>query len=190
MIADYLAIENAGLLLREAMPSAPVPSLLLPEAIDGAVAADLRARLDAAGTTAFDLADRGRYRHNDALRIDPLWDELTGFAAGVAGPGATVTLAAVRWLRLGRGDYSLVKDDTRTRPAGPHLELVLDLSPGTSGEAELVYTDGLATLGVPQIAGLLAVVDRTATSTRYQRPPTVRGLGGIEIARVILSFVR
>lgn len=181
MNADYL--RDAAIAMREALITAPIPSLLLPAAIDDADAAALRARLDAAGTTPFWIADRGRYACNATLVDAPLWDALIGFASGAV--DRPLRVIGARWLRFGRGDYALVKDDARTRPAGPHVELVLDLSATASGEAEIVYGDGAAIVSVPQVPTLLSLVDRGPTSTRYERPPTVRGGGG-EIVRLRL----
>ena len=181
MIASYLTDPVTNVWMREAMPL-----LVVPDAIDETTAADLRVRLDVAGASAYRLADRGRYRVNRELRVDALWAELGAVAASIA--GAPVELAAACWLRFGRGDYSLVKDDIRTRAPGRRVEIVLDLSVDMSGEAEVVYADGERTLVVPQIPRMLAVVDRSPTSTRYQRPPTVRGLGGNEIIRLIMQY--
>lgn len=187
MLAAYLRDPVTPHALRETMAAAELPSLLLPEAIDADVAAELRARLEAAGLTRYSLADRGRYEHNDTLQVVPLWNELGQFAADLAGAPMSVTRA--RWFRLRHGDYSLVKDDSRTRPpGGRHLELVLDLSAGNSGEAHVVYADGRTGLAVPQVTGLLAVVDRSPSIARYLRPPTIRSVGGFDIIRLILQF--
>jgi hypothetical protein len=186
MIADYLRVDGAAESFRESMAAATPRSLLLPSAIDDATAADLRARVDAAGWSAYALADRGRFHYCDTLRVDPLWDELAAVAADLA--GARVALVRARWMRFFRGDYSLVKEDAATRPAGRHLELALDVSSGAGGEAEIVYAEGPHTFAVPQLSGLLCACDRTPAVTRYQRPPTVRSLIGGEITRLFLQY--
>lgn len=186
MIAPYLLIDGTAEFLRASMAAAELRAVLLPSAVDDAVAAELRARAEAAGWTRYALADRGRFDHDDALQVDPLWDELGGLAASIA--GAPVTLARGRWLRQRRGDYSLVKDDSRTRPPGPLVELALDVSSGASGEAEAVFLDGTASFVMPQIPGVLAVVERSATTVRYLRPPTVRGVGGHDVIRLFLQY--
>lgn len=186
MLAPYLLVETTPEFMRETMREAAVPSVLVPDAVDAAVAAELRARLEAAELTPYALLDRGRYHYTDTLRVDPLWDELTRFAASIV--PAPVTLARARWFRLRRGDYSLVKDDSRTRTPGRCLEVSLDLSSGHSGEAEVVYLDGTQALSVPQLTGLMSVVERSPTSTRYLRPPTIRSAGGHDIVRLFLSF--
>lgn len=183
MNADYLA--NAAIALRELRASSPIPSVLLPGAIDDADADALRTRLAAAGTTPFAIADRGRYAVNTTLRDDALWAALVGFAANVV--DAPVHVVGARWLRFGRGDYALVKDDARTRPPLPHLELGLDFSTRASAVAEIVYTDGEATLTIPQVPGLLTLVDRGPSVYRHERPLTVLGTvlgGGGEIFRL------
>jgi hypothetical protein len=35
---------------------------------------------------------------------------------------------------------------------------------------------------------VLGVIDRTPTSTRYLRPPTVRSASGCDVVRLIMSF--
>jgi hypothetical protein len=186
MIAPYLFIDGAADSFRESMSAGELPWVVLPDVIDGATAAELRAALETAGLTRYELADRGRYHHNDTLRVDPLWEELGGFAADLA--GGPVTLERARWIRQARGDYSLVKDDSHTRVRGRHLELTLDLSAGNSGEADVVYLDDHKGVSLPQITGVLGVIDRTPTSTRYLRPPTVRSASGCDVVRLIMSF--
>ena len=102
MIADYLLLEGAAEAFRESMAAATPRSVLLPSAIDDATAAELRARVDAAGWTPYALADRGRFHYCDTLRVDPLWDELAAVAANLA--SARVALVRSRWMRFRRGD--------------------------------------------------------------------------------------
>lgn len=172
---------------RELLRAAAFPYLLVANAVEPEVAAGLRAALDAAGTARFWIADRGRYQHNDSLQIPPLWEQLAGFAAGLTGRPLAVHRA--RWVRLTRGDYALVKDDAHTRPPGRCVELTLDLSSGFHPEGECVYADGAEGVGVPALPGLLVVVDRSPTSTRYDRPLTVRSGDGAEIVRLRLWLV-
>lgn len=186
VLTPYLIAEGAAELLREMMATAPLPSMMLPGAIDEAAIAELRARVDAAGWTEYALADRGRYAFNDTVRDDALWAELTTLVNSVA--GAPMSLARARWMRLRRGDYSLVKDDSRTRPPGRCIEVTLDVSSGSSGEAHVVYVLGMNALTVPQLPGLLGVVDRSPAMTRYHRPPTSRSQGGFDIVRLLMQF--
>lgn len=172
---------------REMLRAAAFPYLLIANAIEPAEAAGLRAALAAAGDTRFWVADRGRYHHNDTLRDDALFASLADFAAGVT--GRRLTLHAARWLRFTRGDYALVKDDTRTRAPGRAAELTLDVSAAIFPEAEQVYGDGHDAVQIPQLPTLLAVVDRTPTSTRYERPLTIRSGDGAEIVRLRLSLI-
>ena len=76
---------------------------LVPHAVEPAVAADLRARLAAAGTELFDLADRGRYRWNGTLRVEPIWEMITGVAAAFTGTPLVVA--------GGRGTTALTRYD-------------------------------------------------------------------------------
>ena len=167
---------------REMLRAAAFPYVLVAGAVDPETAAGLRAALEAAGTTPFWIADRGRYRLNETLQIPPLWEGLAGFAAGIT--GRPLAIRGARWLRLGRGDYALIKDDAHTRPPGACVELTLDLSADFSPDGECVYADGQAGVGVPPVPGLLVVVERSATSTRYDRPLTVRSGEGAELVRL------
>ncbi|MBZ0232110.1 MAG: hypothetical protein K8M05_07125 [Deltaproteobacteria bacterium] len=186
MLAPYLVDEHTPAALRELLRDAPVPSVQIPAALDDAAVAALRARALAAELVAYDLADRGRYHHDETLRDEPLFAQLAWFAAGVT--ATPLVLARACWLVQRRGDYSLVKDDWARRPRGRLIEVVVDLSAGTSGEAEAVYVDGAQALAVPQLGGLLAVVDRSPSCTRFLRPPTIRSLGGFEVVRLFLQF--
>lgn len=187
MIAAHLTVPEVVEAYREMLGAAAFPYLLIANAVEPEAAAGLRAALDAAGTERFWIADRGRYHHNDTLQIPPLWEQLVGFAAGITGRPLAVHRA--RWLRLGRGDYGLVKDDGHTRPPGRHVELTVDLSAGFHPDGECVYADGAGGVGVPALPGLLVVVDRSPTSTRYDRPLTVRSGDGAEIVRLRMWLI-
>lgn len=90
------------------------------------------------------------------------------------------------WTRLftfrHRG-YSLMLDDSITR-VQEGVELMLDLSKAAAGPP-VVWTGGLE---VPQIPGLLALVERTPATHRYDRylPATV---GRAEVLRLRAAFV-
>jgi hypothetical protein len=169
---------------RELWLAASPHFLFVANAVEPAVAAELRARLAAAGTERLDVADRARYRWNDSLRVDELWSSLAAFASGLA--ATPLDVRAARWVHLARGDYALVKDDSRSKPPGTTVELTLDLSEAVTTESEIVYAepDGSAR-EVPQLPGLLALVARTPATTRYERPLTHRAGGG-EVVRLRL----
>jgi hypothetical protein len=173
---------------RALLRGATLPHLMVPGAISSDVAAALREQLDAAGCETFAIADRGHYRCNGSLRVEALWAGLADFAGRIA--GAALEVRDARWLRFARGDYALVKDDSRRRPGGDHVELTLDLSTAATGEAELVYAGwpGGAAVMVPQLPSMLVLVERTAAITRYDRPVTLRA-GGAEVIRLRLSLV-
>lgn len=185
MIAAHHTGDEMIEVYRALLRGADVRHLMVPDAIQPEVATALRAQLDAAGCEPFAIADRGRYRWNGALRVEALWTSLADFAGRVT--GAALEVRGARWLRFGRGDYALIKDDFGTRPPGDHVELTLDLSIAATGEAELVYAarpDGVA-LMMPQLPSMLLLVERTAASTRYDRPVTLRA-GGAEVIRLRL----
>jgi hypothetical protein len=181
-----LAGHNTGAevvaVYRDMLRSSAFPCLLVANAVEPADAGALRTALAGAGDQRFWIADRGRYHHNDDLRVGPLFESLAAFASGVA--GVPLALHGARWLRFTRGDYALVKDDSRTRPPGRAVELTLDVSAAMCPEAGLVYSDGHDGVQVPQLPNLLVLVDRTPTSTRYDRPLTVKSGDGAEIIRL------
>lgn len=188
MIGVHHLAEEMLAAYRALLGSVDPPYLIVPGAVEPTVAADLRARLAAAGTEPYDLADRGRYRWNGALCIDELWSALAAFASGLL--GMPLAVRGARWLHLARGDYALVKDDVRTRPpsAAPLVELSLDLSATFTGEADQVFAVPLGpgterAIVIPQMPGLLAVVPRPPHMTRYDRPLTLRA-GGAEVVRL------
>ena len=154
---DPVALAPLRGLFRQGTPR---PSLALPGALPVEWAGALRVGLGIEGTRRFDVADRGRYAVNDTLVDGPLFEELAQFAAALC--DRRLHVGPARWLRLGRGDYELVRGDVTDRAArglsGPHLEVVLDFSAATLGRFECVYADGTAPFVVPQWAGSVALI--------------------------------
>lgn len=149
-------------------------------------ATDLRAQIDAAPFTSFDVPDRGHYEHTRALAIPTLFDELRAIAEQVT--ERTLRLDHARWLRFRHRDYQLIKDDAADRPVlGPHIELTLDVSAVTTGQAELIYTDGHESWVVPQVAGAIAIVEREPWLFRYARYLNLHAAGAV-IHRLRLSL--
>ncbi|CAN5918070.1 hypothetical protein BH11MYX3_BH11MYX3_09470 [soil metagenome] len=158
-----------------------VAGFLTPEA-----ATDLRAQIDAAPFTTFDIPDRGHYEHNRELALPALFDELRAVAEQVT--ERSLRIEHARWLRLRHRDYQLIKDDATDRPVpGAHVELILDVSTLTSGQAELVYTDGHESWVVPQVAGAISIVEREPWLFRYARYLNL-GIGDAVIHRLRLSL--
>lgn len=158
-----------------------VAGFLTPE-----TAAELRAQIDAAPFTLFDVPDRGRYEHTRELALPALFGDLIPIAERVA--GRSLWIEQVRWLRLRHRDYQLIKDDATDRPlTGTHIELTLDVSAITSGQAELVYTDGHESWVVPQVAGAIAIVEREPWLFRYARYVN-HAVGDAVIHRLRLSL--
>ncbi len=154
--------------------------------LDDEAAAPLRAQVNAAGLTVFHEPDRGRYEHNRELAIAPLFDELRAIVEELVQRPLRVDHAC--WLRLRHRDYQLIKDDARDRPlADTHVELTLDLSALATGQAELVYTDGLESWVVPQLPGAVSVVEREPWLYRYARYLNV-GVGDAVVERLRLSL--
>lgn len=144
--------------------------------------ARVRAALDAAGWRRSYIADR--LRLETATLDDPLVARLGALAGDVL--GAALRPIDVRWMCLRHGDYQLTKGDARERPAEPHVELIADLSAAATGEAEIFYSDGRV---VAQRPGAVVIVERDATSLRWQRYLTLR-VGDAAVYRLRLTLLR
>jgi hypothetical protein len=141
--------------------------VVVPGVVPAATATSLRDAVDAAGFTAYDEPDRGRYEHNRGLAIPVLFDELRAIAAQITQQALCADHAD--WRRLRHRDYQLMKDDARTRPVAAHVEVTLDFSARATGQAEIVYSDGRDHWVVPQLPGAVAIVAREPWLFRYER---------------------
>lgn len=161
-----------------------IPSVVLPGALSEPTTAAIREQVVEAGFQPFWVADRGRYEMNDTLEAPELFDSLREIAEHLAGAHFTVELA--RWLRLRRGSYALLRDDAAQTER--HLELTLDLSAGSCGEAEVIYTHrGQIFFAAPQQPGTMTLVERGPTVRRYDRYLTHR-VGDAEIVRLRMAL--
>lgn len=105
----------------------------------------------------FFLAHRGRY----GLAEAPEQPELRMLAEAVT--GLRLRHAWTRLFRFRAGGYSLFADDAQTR-VEPGIEVLCDLSDGAAGPP-CFY----GSLTVPQLPGLVAVVERGAQIFRRDR---------------------
>ena len=106
----------------------------------------------------FYVANRGRY---EVAELRPR-KELQAFAEALT--GSRLDPVSLRLYRFRHRDYSLFYDDAVTR-IERGVELSLDLSREAAG-TPAIYSTGLV---VPQVPGLLAVVERTPEVFRYDR---------------------
>lgn len=146
--------------LRAAWQASPLPAVIVPDAIGAEAAARLRARFATAGYARYALLDRGSYE----VLASPAEAELAEVLAGIATEvtGRTLRIVETRVLRLGPGDYVLVRHDRvyENRP----VELVLDLSPAAAPGAEVHWRHrGQVFFTMPSAPGTLAVVERGPT---------------------------
>jgi hypothetical protein len=141
-LADLLATRSA---------------VIVPDAIDRAVAAAVCERLTFAR---YALFDRGSY----GAAEDPAEPELLAAVTRLVAQatGRAVTLARSRVLRLEPGDYVLARHDPpRTERA---IEAVLDLSPASVPGAEVHYRQhGQVFFRIPTVPGSLAIVPTNPT---------------------------
>jgi hypothetical protein len=130
--------------------------------------APLRAQVDAAGWTPYDEPDRGRYECNRTLVIDDVFDGMRTTAEAIVERPLHVERAV--WLRFSHRSYQLTKDDARERPlAARHIELIYDFSPAMLGTGEVIYTDGREIWLVPQVPGVIALIEREPWLYRHAR---------------------
>jgi hypothetical protein len=137
-------------------------ALVVPNAVDAAHAAAIRARCEARGYTRYALLDRGSY---DVLH-DVAAPELVALAIATAerSTGRTLALAESRVLRLVPGDYLLAHHD-RIYDDNP-VEVIADLSPAAVPDADVHYRrSGQVFFRFPSTPGALAVVERGVTIT-------------------------
>jgi len=128
----------------------------------------MRVQVDEVGFEWFDEPDRGRFEHNRELAAPELFEELRELAELIV--ERPVQLGPTRWVRLGRGDYALIKADAKARAADRrYVELTLDFSARATGQAEIIYTDGVESWVVGQLPGSVAIVEREPWLYRYER---------------------
>jgi hypothetical protein len=138
----------------------PMPALVVPDAIGAELAREVRERLEHAGYTRFGLLDRGSYDFVMSPCERELYAALESVSRDVT--GRPLAVAEARALRLGPGDYVLVRHDRvyEDRP----VELVLDLSAKRVPGAEVHYRHrGQVFFVFPSTPGALAIVERGPT---------------------------
>jgi len=144
----------------DAWRASPMPAVIVPSAIGADLAAEARATLERAGYTRYALLDRGSYDFVDMPGLPALLPALSGIAGAVTGRATEIVSA--RALRLGPGDYVLVRHD-RVHEGRP-IELVLDLSPSPVPNAEVHYRHrGQVFFTTPSSPGALSIVERGPT---------------------------
>lgn len=151
------------------LPAVSADTLLDAETVAAAVDAVLSVRFER-----YELADRGAYDDAMVAAPDVVERRLTEIASHVA--RQSLEVRARRWYRLRAGDYTLAKDDRWARDVEPGwIDLSLDLSIAPTDEAEVVFSHrGAAFFTVPQRLGVIGLVERGPTVTRFDRYLTHR----------------
>jgi len=145
---------------RDEWAASPMPAVVVLSAIGAELAAAVRGRLENVGYTRYALLDRASYEHAPAAGETELLEILRALASEIT--ARALVVAEARALRLGPGDYLLVRHD-RVHEDRP-LELLLDLSPAPVPDAEVHYRHrGQVYFGVPSQPGSLAIVERGPT---------------------------
>lgn len=148
--------------LRSAWQASPLPAVIVPAAISAETAKELRSLFAETGYRRYTRIDRASY-DTLALADQPeLVEAVTGIASEVT--GRPLRFLEGRVLRLGPGDYVLVRHD-RVHDGRP-VELVLDLSAtSTPGAAVHWRHRGQVYFAMPSSPGDLAIVERGPTVT-------------------------
>lgn len=163
--------------------SSALPSVTIPNAIGGKVAAGLRTRFQDTGYARYALLDRGSYDWLDAPPITDLVPVFEGIASEVT--GRTLTVASARVLQLLPGDYLLVRHD-RVHEDRP-IELVLDLSPMAVPDAEVHWRHrGQVFFTMPSTPGAMALVERGPTVMSNHTYVTKRWTGSAVVRLTVL----
>ena len=153
-------------------------SLLLPGACDPEA-------LPEVALHEFDLAHRGKYAFAD-LRDDPLRAELRAFAGALT--GARLRDGSLRLFRFRSGGYALFYDDALSRVTAG-VEVALDLSGALCGPPAVYVSGPSQRLEVPQVPGLVAVVERGPSTFRYDRYlPAAVGRGQVLRLRAAFAY--
>ena len=144
---------------RDEWAASPMPAVVVRHALGEGLAREARARLErvGAGYTRYGLLDRGSYEEVSAPDEPELLDALTGIAQEIS--GRSLVRVGARALRLGPGDYVLLRHDRvyEDRP----VELMLDLSPRAVSGAEVHYRHrGQVFFSFASEPGALALVER------------------------------
>ncbi|MDF2694012.1 MAG: hypothetical protein K0S65_2395 [Labilithrix sp.] len=171
------------MMTRAAWMATTLPAVTVPSAVGAALAAEVRERLEKAGYNRYRLVDRGSY---DEVR-EPAEPELLRALAGIASEVTARSLvpAEARVLRLGAGDYLLVRHDRvyEDRP----VELVLDLSPSVVPGAEVHWRHrGQVFFALPPSPGALAIVERGPTVMCNHTYVSKRNVGASVVRLVVL----
>ncbi len=132
-------------------------AVVVPDVIDAAFAAELRARIAETGYARFALLDRGSYELCARVEEHTLFAVLATLVARETGRVLAVTEA--RALRLRAGDYLLAHHD-RLRDDNP-VEVMLDVSAARVPGADVHYRRrGQVFLRVASAPGAASIVER------------------------------
>ena len=134
-------------------------ALVIPDAVDRARAADLRAR---ATYARYGLVDRGSYDAGSLVLDAALTKNIVDLANRAT--NRSLAIEDARVIRLCAGDYILAHHDRLSE--GNPVEVTLDVSPAPVPTAEVHYRRrGQVFLRFPCVPGTAAVVERGPTVT-------------------------
>jgi hypothetical protein len=181
---------------REAFAQMAIGAIVVRDALSDAAAGEVRDRLRKLSFTPYRMLHRGHFAFVRDLEEPELCRRAVAIAELIA--ECKLSILRSRCLRLVRGDYVLSAEDDAAQALAPRLfderaralDVIIDLSEGSSGEAQVVYAHrGEHFFAAPQLARSLTVVERRATVTRYHRYLNHR-IGERVVHRLCLTLVR
>lgn len=135
------------------------------------VVEEIRGRLVMKSFTPYRLAHRGHFAFVDDVEEPALVAGLVDLAEHIT--ETRLVLVKARCFRLTRGDYvlsSIHEDELRFDVSGRMIDVIVDLSAASSGEAQVVYAHkGEHFFAAPQLSRSIAIIERRPSVTRYHR---------------------
>lgn len=189
-MSALLQLPHPATWYRQTLRQASFPGFLIANAVSSNVRLMLRRRLAGISWKQFDWPTLGHYAYVDAVLDPTLWRDLRNVAESVVTRKLRVTRS--RCMRLAHHDYTLKQaDDYEPWRNRRLIELQLDISTGTSGEAEVLFEDETRrrVFVVPQVPGCLSLVVRAPRVRRYDRYLTHR-VGRAVVYRIRLTLAQ
>ncbi len=156
---------------RSAFEQMAVGAIVVRDALSGAVAHDIRARLSQRSFAKFRLAHRGHFSYADEVEEPELTAGLVELSEFVT--QTRLAIVSQRCFRLVAGDYVLSAQHADLPQLGDEqrlIDVIADLSKSSSGEAQIVYAlRGEHFFAAPQLSRSISVIERRASVTRYHR---------------------
>jgi hypothetical protein len=155
---------------RDAFEQMALGAIVVRRAVSETDAAAIRKRLSGKSFAQYRLVHLGHFAYTDEVDEPALRDGVLELAEHVT--QTRLSVAAERCYRLVRGDYVLSRldHDIGFEEGARAVDVIVDLSESSSGEAQVVYAHkGEHFFAAPQLSRSIALVERRPSVTRYHR---------------------